>query len=69
MSGTRQVLKAVAKGAVARGAAARDFLRPGPMRPPAHAALLSALPIPVVLLAAHDRLRIANPAPHHLRGL
>ena len=58
------MLKAVARGAVARG-----FLRPGPARPPDHAALLSAMPIPVVLLDGDDRFRFANPAAEQFLGV
>jgi len=68
-SGAQGMLRAVARGAAARGAAARDFLRPGPARPPNAAALLSAIPIPIVLLDFDDRFRFANPAAEQFLGV
>ena len=55
MGAARTLLKAVGKGSVAREADA--------------AAMLSALPVPVLLLDAEDRFRFANHAAEQFLGL
>jgi two-component system nitrogen regulation sensor histidine kinase GlnL len=60
------------KGAVARGA--RGMLavvgrREAPPKPPDAAALLSALPVPVLLLDPEDRFRFANHAAEQFLGI
>jgi two-component system nitrogen regulation sensor histidine kinase GlnL len=57
------------KGAVARGVLAVVGRRESPPRPPDAGALISALPIPVVLLDIDDRFRFANHAAEQFLGI